>query len=72
MGVASNNRFDRVLTLDTSQAETLMLTDFPTPFLGTPLISIYIYIYIYIHIQIHYIYIYIYIYLYIYIYIYNI
>ena len=37
MGVVSNQWFDRVLTFNSLQVQTLLLTDVQTPFLGTPL-----------------------------------
>ena len=40
MGVVSNNRHDRVLLPIRLYIQTLMLTDAPTPFLGTPLVPL--------------------------------
>ena len=37
VGVASNNRFDRLFALDSLQVRTLTLTDVQTPFLVIPL-----------------------------------
>ena len=37
MGVVSNSWFDRVFTLDSLPAQTLMRTDVQAPVLGTPL-----------------------------------
>ena len=40
MGIASNNWFDRVLTLNSLHVQTLVLTHVQTPFLGTPLVPL--------------------------------
>ena len=60
MGVVSNNWFARVFTFSSWHAQTLMLTDVQTPFLGTPLVLLNQYTYIYLSLSL-YIYIYTYI-----------
>ena len=75
--MVSNNWLDRVVLSSLYlHVRTLVLTDAPTPFLGTPLVPLFylslslsLYIYIYVRIYV-YVYIYIYIYTYIYICIY--